>query len=107
MAPESPESTVAGVAEASNSEHGHPPAAAVVNDHVTGAVIATPEGFFAPETVTVKVVEPANSVVGLNVAVKLVESYATVPGTFVVPGDRKSTRLNSSHGSSSYAVFCL
>src|SRR6266852_4695843 len=23
------------------------------------------------------------------------------------PGDRKSTRLNSSHGSSSYAVFCL
>src|SRR6266852_272760 len=24
-----------------------------------------------------------------------------------VPGDRKSTRLNSSHGSISYAVFCL
>src|SRR5699024_3525305 len=24
-----------------------------------------------------------------------------------VPGDRKSTRLNSSHVSSSYAVFCL
>src|SRR5216684_7081817 len=23
------------------------------------------------------------------------------------PGDRKSTRLNSSHGYSSYAVFCL
>src|SRR5438128_7402625 len=23
------------------------------------------------------------------------------------PGDRKSTRLNSSHGSNSYAVFCL
>src|SRR6266542_2971254 len=23
------------------------------------------------------------------------------------PADRKSTRLNSSHGSSSYAVFCL
>src|SRR3989337_3992347 len=23
------------------------------------------------------------------------------------PGDRKSTRLNSSHGSTSYAVFCL
>src|SRR5207245_3316861 len=23
------------------------------------------------------------------------------------PGDRKSTRLNSSHGSLSYAVFCL
>src|SRR5689334_23522910 len=25
----------------------------------------------------------------------------------VVPGDRKSTRLNSSHSSISYAVFCL
>src|SRR5215470_8604014 len=24
-----------------------------------------------------------------------------------MPGDRKSTRLNSSHGSISYAVFCL
>src|SRR6266567_7598724 len=24
-----------------------------------------------------------------------------------VPGDRKSTRLNSSHSQSSYAVFCL
>src|SRR2546422_5953205 len=34
------------------------------------------------------------------------------PGGFVVPwsndvGDRKSTRLNSSHGYISYAVFCL
>src|SRR5207245_8652110 len=29
-----------------------------------------------------------------------------VPGTRC-PGDRKSTRLNSSHGSISYAVFCL
>src|SRR5207245_9375246 len=27
--------------------------------------------------------------------------------TFFTPGDRKSTRLNSSHGSISYAVFCL
>src|SRR5256884_5215287 len=28
-------------------------------------------------------------------------------GTFYVPTDRKSTRLNSSHGYISYAVFCL
>src|SRR6266581_6322967 len=28
-------------------------------------------------------------------------------GTFWPPGDRKSTRLNSSHPSISYAVFCL
>src|SRR5207245_11507673 len=32
-----------------------------------------------------------------------------VPNLFIVDGsrDRKSTRLNSSHGSISYAVFCL
>src|SRR5207245_5969380 len=29
------------------------------------------------------------------------------PGTKVVHPDRKSTRLNSSHGSISYAAFCL
>src|SRR5215467_15646075 len=29
------------------------------------------------------------------------------PGTLDVPGDRKSTRLNSSHLVISYAVFCL
>src|SRR5207245_11469913 len=28
-------------------------------------------------------------------------------GSFTTPSDRKSTRLNSSHGSISYAVFCL
>src|SRR2546422_2442198 len=27
--------------------------------------------------------------------------------TAAIPGDRKSTRLNSSHGYISYAVFCL
>src|SRR2546422_3798851 len=28
-------------------------------------------------------------------------------GSHLTPGDRKSTRLNSSHGYISYAVFCL
>src|SRR5438477_8815897 len=32
---------------------------------------------------------------------------ATLLATTVAPGDRKSTRLNSSHMSISYAVFCL
>src|SRR5438128_7806671 len=32
---------------------------------------------------------------------------AAVAGEAGDHGDRKSTRLNSSHGSSSYAVFCL
>src|SRR2546422_8243508 len=31
----------------------------------------------------------------------------TLLGCFVVATDRKSTRLNSSHGYISYAVFCL
>src|SRR5207245_4538408 len=34
-------------------------------------------------------------------------SAATLAGGAIVLGDRKSTRLNSSHGSISYAVFCL
>src|SRR2546426_8399491 len=34
-------------------------------------------------------------------------AYAYIPGRFEVRGDRKSTRLNSSHLVISYAVFCL
>src|SRR5258707_793384 len=33
--------------------------------------------------------------------------YAKAPGSSSAPGDRKSTRLNSSHANISYAVFCL
>src|SRR2546422_6458291 len=32
---------------------------------------------------------------------------APAPPTLTLAGDRKSTRLNSSHGYISYAVFCL
>src|SRR5438874_6709404 len=53
--------------------------------------------------------------VAAQVSVKLSEwnvglsqaSIAAGPVTFVVTKDRKSTRLNSSHVESSYAVFCL
>src|SRR2546429_9357083 len=38
---------------------------------------------------------------------RLVESEAIAEMPFVIYGDRKSTRLNSSHGYISYAVFCL
>src|SRR2546422_2351042 len=31
----------------------------------------------------------------------------TLPAPYATKGDRKSTRLNSSHGYISYAVFCL
>src|SRR5207249_5587014 len=33
--------------------------------------------------------------------------YSTMFGLIIIVGDRKSTRLNSSHVSISYAVFCL
>src|SRR2546430_11017221 len=35
------------------------------------------------------------------------ESPAAIPRTMYERGDRKSTRLNSSHSQISYAVFCL
>src|SRR5687768_18104609 len=39
------------------------------------------------------------------------DPYAVYPSTLhlwrILAGDRKSTRLNSSHGYISYAVFCL
>src|SRR2546422_7488105 len=38
---------------------------------------------------------------------RLREHSDTVPKALAQPGDRKSTRLNSSHGYISYAVFCL
>src|SRR2546422_4642205 len=36
-----------------------------------------------------------------------VPRYFNMPGYTTEMGDRKSTRLNSSHGYISYAVFCL
>src|SRR6202047_5474595 len=36
-----------------------------------------------------------------------VATYFNVAGNWGVGGDRKSTRLNSSHRTISYAVFCL
>src|SRR5258707_5568054 len=39
--------------------------------------------------------------------VTLTESAAAADSVKVTPGDRKSTRLNSSHANISYAVFCL
>src|SRR2546429_7213125 len=47
--------------------------------------------------------EPGNVVIGLNVD-RLKEAFQRRWQEFV---DRKSTRLNSSHGYISYAVFCL
>src|SRR5205809_6046906 len=48
------------------------------------------------------------STFGATVAAStLADLYSTVEAATVAPKDRKSTRLNSSHGYISYAVFCL
>src|SRR5207245_8583414 len=48
---------------------------------------------------------------GGTVAVPVMNNYTTYfpvdPAYLEIGRDRKSTRLNSSHGSISYAVFCL
>src|SRR2546422_5611270 len=44
--------------------------------------------------------------VSVATAMKRSESQR-LAGPYSAPGDRKSTRLNSSHGYISYAVFCL
>src|SRR2546427_3900355 len=50
---------------------------------------------------------PGGATCGLNWADTLTQRLSTTTGQTVVDGDRKSTRLNSSHSQISYAVFCL
>src|SRR5207245_7023990 len=44
---------------------------------------------------------------GMGEFVDFLYSLKRIPQKIAPEGDRKSTRLNSSHGSISYAVFCL
>src|SRR2546422_7785745 len=49
-----------------------------------------------------------SALMDLDEAAGIRSSFQIVPEErYPVPGDRKSTRLNSSHGYISYAVFCL
>src|SRR5207253_3755042 len=48
-----------------------------------------------------------NGVTGGNATVGTISSSGLYTAPGVVPKDRKSTRLNSSHVAISYAVFCL
>src|SRR2546422_3534130 len=54
---------------------------------------------------------PAIFGVGMGLDIPAGEKAYTIKDSFTTPvdveGDRKSTRLNSSHGYISYAVFCL
>src|SRR5258707_7960317 len=63
--------------------------------------------FFAnpgPHTVTLTVTDPATCNV-TNTTSVTINLLSKPSGDFT--GDRKSTRLNSSHANISYAVFCL
>src|SRR3712207_8985594 len=40
-------------------------------------------------------------------SVEDVDRHVHLPTLAIIPADRKSTRLNSSHANISYAVFCL
>src|SRR5688572_32424299 len=42
-----------------------------------------------------------------DISIDVVLGMFATAGWFLLAGDRKSTRLNSSHSQSSYAVFCL
>src|SRR3712207_8782884 len=59
---------------------------------------------FRAAVVVVVVVGLASAIAATVLLLRLV---GVRPGSPVVPGDRKSTRLNSSHANISYAVFCL
>src|SRR5256885_12014442 len=58
-----------------------------------------------PVTVIFKFSSPAPAVAGA--AGCIAKAEVTKAKTSVIPKDRKSTRLNSSHHAISYAVFCL
>src|SRR3712207_6871325 len=59
----------------------------------------------APLKYTTELVRMADNKVLQTSTIDRAQSYGTVSAQFT--GDRKSTRLNSSHANISYAVFCL
>src|SRR5207249_5825010 len=74
----------------------------------TGAFTGTPASIsdrLVPQTEAMEL-EPFDSVI--SETTRMTYGKASMSGmTALTPRDRKSTRLNSSHVSISYAVFCL
>src|SRR5205085_9924540 len=68
--------------------------------------VSNPRGRLVPGMiVNVDLDVPTRAVITVH-ADAVIDS-GTKTGVFVAMGDRKSTRLNSSHSQISYAVFCL
>src|SRR5690348_17764057 len=71
------------------------------------------DGFYVTPSINIVTKPDANSiyqkteVFGPNVAIYMVEEISEAIKIINQSRDRKSTRLNSSHPSISYAVFCL
>src|SRR3712207_8148494 len=79
------------------------------SEDVRAALSPTKADFPAPRGKTLQ--ELANSLDGTGPEAVMASSVFTVGRNRVafgeIDGDRKSTRLNSSHANISYAVFCL
>ena len=79
-------------------------AAAVVNDHVTGAAIRLPAVSRTPLIVAVYVVDAANAADGVNVAVFEPALYADVPATGVEPAANEKPTVAACTASENVAV---
>src|SRR5689334_23624138 len=67
----------------------------------------TSDGFIQGYNVQIAVDEEAQIIVSHRVVQEAPDAPQLLPTIDAVFKDRKSTRLNSSHSSISYAVFCL
>src|SRR5947209_12128546 len=76
----------------------------LVHEHLLEAPL---EGRILLDVLAVFVERRGAHAVQLAARERGLEHVAGVHGTFGLAGDRKSTRLNSSHANISYAVFCL
>src|SRR5947209_15430351 len=75
---------------------------------VPGTIITVMFNYAMPPFDNLKVRQALNYAVNVDEIVQFVLAGAgTRLASATKPGDRKSTRLNSSHANISYAVFCL
>src|SRR3712207_6661288 len=92
----------------STADLGMPPVLAPEDAGARSVLLAAPRGYCAGVDRAVITVEKALDLYGAPVYVrKQIVHNRHVVATLEARGDRKSTRLNSSHANISYAVFCL